>query len=467
MWEHYYSAFQIDEVLTQLAEQQPAARVVAGATDLILEMERGTRTGIHTLIDISRIPGLDTISIDDEGVIHLGALVTHNACAASSLLQQRALPLAQACWSVGSPQIRNRGTIAGNVITASPANDTITPLMALGARVRLRSLRGERIVTLNDFYLGVRRTVMAPDEMLVEIEFPALPSNSRGIYVKNALRKAQAISVVNLAMVITFDGERIAHATLTAGAVAPTIIHLPSAEGYLAGKTLTAEVITKAGELAGEDVRPISDIRSTANYRAHITAVLARRALERLSKAPAESGVPAQPIQLKTAFSQPAFRSGLLDGRPISTSINGKLYEFSSGRGKTLARLLREEAGLMGTKIGCGEGECGACTIIMDGMAVMSCLVPAERADGAEILTVEGLVQPDGGLHPMQQAFIDEGAVQCGYCTPGFLMSSVKLLEEKAHPSYEEIQQAISGNLCRCTGYYKIISAVEKAAAAR
>ena len=151
--------------------------------------------------------------------------------------------------------------------------------------------------------------------------------------------------------------------------------------------------------------------------------------------------------------------------RLFKLKVNGREYQVEAPADITLLELLREYLGLTGTKEGCGKGECGACTVLLDGQAVNSCLIPAAKAEGAEVLTIEGLAAPDGQLHPLQEAFITEGAVQCGFCTPGMILSAKALLDNNPHPGREEIKGALAGNLCRCTGYAKIIKAVEKAAA--
>lgn len=475
MWHDYLNAISIPEVLASLNEKGEHARIVAGATDLILELERGVRKGINTLIDITRIPGLDQIDLDEDGVIHLGPLVTHNHCVASKLIRERAYPLARAAWEVGAPQIRNRGTVAGNLITASPANDTITPLMALDASVTLAHVGGERKVSLSDFYTGVRKTIMRPDEMLIDISFPSMKIDQRGTFIKLALRRAQAISLINIALILTLKRDIITTASITLGAVAPTIIHVPEAEAFLTGQSLTDKVISRAAELSMNTSRPIDDLRSSASYRRETVRVITARGLRSIRDKTEREGFPRDPVLLwgseKSNHELTNSTKTMKANHPvesqrkaiIQTTINDKEYLFTSGYDKTLLRLLREEGALTGTKEGCAEGECGACTIFLDGKAVMSCLVPAPRAHNAKIVTIEGLASEDQ-LHPVQQAFIDDGAVQCGYCTPGFIMSAAKLLEEFPHPTKDEISQSITGNLCRCTGYYKIVKAIEDAA---
>ena len=474
MWHTYINATTIEEVLKILNEQEERARIVAGGTDLILELERGVRKGIETVVDITRVPNLDQITLDADDIIHLGALVTHNQCVESELIRARAYPLARAAWEVGAPQIRNRGTIAGNLITASPANDTITPLVALGASVTLQSRHGSHSVPLKDFYVGVRKTVMQPDEMLVDISFPAMTSTQRGTFIKLALRRAQAISLVDVAIITDLEADTVRSASITLGSVAPTILHADEAEKYITGKLLSDEVIAETARLAMNAAKPIDDVRGSAAYRSEMVRVCTLRGLRSIRQGEEQAGMPSDPVLLwgneSLESTVPALHQS--PASPIETIVNGKKYSVSSGYEKTLLRFLREDIGLIGTKEGCAEGECGACTIFLDGKAVMACLVPAPRAHNGEIITIEGLSSPlpagEGAgvrekLHPVQEAFVQHGAVQCGYCTPGFIMSAAKLLEEKEHPTRGEIEQAITGNLCRCTGYYKIVQAIEDA----
>src|SRR6266700_1695458 len=255
MWQNYLQPGSLEEALELLHQLNGQARVVAGGTDVLVELQRGVKP-TRTLIDISAIHDLKYIRHEGE-YLFLGALATHNDVVASAACVEHALPLAQACWEVGAPQIRARATLAGNVVTASPANDTITPLMAL-----------------HDFYPGVRRTLLKPNELLREIRVPAMTGSQRGLFLKLGLRRAQAISVINVALVLTFAGEQISDARITLGSLAPTIVHASTAEAYLKGKTLDAAVCEEAGRLANEDVTPIDDIRGSARYRRATLAAL-------------------------------------------------------------------------------------------------------------------------------------------------------------------------------------------------
>jgi carbon-monoxide dehydrogenase medium subunit len=462
MWQTYHQVTTIDQALHLLHDHQANARIMAGGTDLLLELERGIRHA-DVIIDITRLADLADITFSD-GKISIGALVTHNQVVANPAIIAHALPLAQASWEIGAPQIRNRATVVGNIITASPANDTITPLMALGASVSLASTSGVREIPLSEFYTGYRQTVMRPDELLTHVHFPAMTPSSRGIFIKLGLRKAQAISVINVALVLDFNpDDTIKTAMITLGCVAPTIISLPQVAQSLIGQALTADLIRQTALMCASIPTPIDDIRAPAGYRTEMIGVLVARGLRALMTNTQADTYPKNPAMLwGNAGNNPSLTqtSTISAENPvIETTINGKSHTFTTGHDKTLLRFLREDAQLIGTKEGCAEGECGACTVFLDGAAVMSCMVGAPRAHHAKIVTVEGLGDGDH-LHPIQSAFIEQGAVQCGYCTPGFIMSGAKLLDEHPAPTHDQILQSISGNLCRCTGYYAIINAI-------
>jgi carbon-monoxide dehydrogenase medium subunit len=365
MWQTYYTPTSVEEALRLLAEHGPEARIVAGGTDLLVELQRGDRQA-RVLIDVTRIGGLDRVRRDDAGLIHVGPTVTHNLAVASDLLVERGFPLALACWWVGTPQLRNRGTIAGNLVTASPANDTITALWALDARLTLRSVQGERILSFGDFYQGVRQTELAPDEMVTDIAFPALAPNQRGTFAKLALRRTHAIAVVNAAALLTFDpsnNDVVTQARITLGSVAPTIIRAPEAEGALVGAALSEERIAEAADLAVQATACIDDIRAGAAYRRETVGVLVRRALTALRDGAERVEFPPAPPLLRgrTAGRFPRLAGKTVRHRdggpePIECAVNGENVVVQGAGGKTLLGMLREDLGLTGTKEGCDRG---------------------------------------------------------------------------------------------------------------
>lgn len=439
----------VAEALTLLAEHGTNAKLIAGGSDLILEFARQQHPDVHTLIDLTGITGAATIDVGTDRFV-IGMLVTHNEIVGSRDIWEYARPLAEACWEIGSPQLRNRATVVGNIATASPANDTITALRVLDAEVQLSSVRGTRSVSLADFHIGVRITVMEPDELITAISFRKLRPSERGVFVKAGLRAAQAISVVHAALVVDVEDGVVTAAKIALGSVAPTITEAPV--DHLIGGPLSDDAIAATASACEASVRPIDDVRATAEYRSDAVRIVVERGLGALRS---ERPIPTTPVLLS--------ESGTAYGSGSRTTVNGVELGVQGAAGLTLLDWLRDVAGenLTGTKEGCAEGECGACTVRMNGAAVMSCLVPAASATGSEIVTVEGIGSEE--LHPVQRAFIDTFAVQCGYCIPGFIVAGASLLEEVPRPTPEQAVEALAGNLCRCTGYYKIIDAIVQA----
>jgi xanthine dehydrogenase iron-sulfur cluster and FAD-binding subunit A len=460
--DRYERPASIGEVLTLLDLHQESARVIAGGSDLLLEMQRKVRD-VAVLIDLSAIEGLDAIS-HDNGHIIIGPMTTHRAIVDSDVIQRHGLPLAQASLEVGSAQLRNRATVAGNLITASPANDTISALLALDASVTLASARGTRVVPLSGFYLGVRRTVMQPNEFLTQISFPALTDSDQGIFAKIGLRSAQAISVVHGAAVISTSRSKVQHARIALGSVAPVVVLIEAAE-LLNGHGLTDEVIAACAAAAADEVQPISDVRATAEYRSSMVAVAVSRMLHCLKDGAERDAWPDRVITLDNATASsnlPPMSSGA--GDQITMTINGVPTTGVGSCDTLLLDWIRENATtetgtpLTGTKEGCGEGECGACTVHMDGRAVLSCLVSAAAAAGSQVVTIEGLGSPTD--RRVQSELVSFGGVQCGYCTPGFVMCASSLVSEHRHLNSDEVRDGLSGNICRCTGYESIVDAL-------
>ncbi len=482
----YEAPATLEAALGLLAAHGPAARPVAGGTDLLVELDRGARPGVEVLVDLGRIPGLADLTVASDHLL-LGALVTHNQVVATTAAWERATPLAQACWEVGSPQLRNRATVAGNLITASPANDSISALLALGAEVRLTSAAGARTLTVDDFVTGFRTTALAPGELVTAVRVPTLGPRQRAVFVKLGLRRAQAISVVHLAAVVTFGptgsdpteplpagptDAPVADLRLAVGSVAATVVLVPGAADAVRGAPLTPESAAAAAEALRGAIHPIDDLRGTAGYRLSTAATMTARALAALAAGAELAHRPADPPRLwRPGFTGcyptgPDRAASIDDTSPITTTVNGYPVRGGGAASATLLDWLREHAGTNGVKEGCAEGECGACTVHLDGAAVMSCLVPAGRAQGAEVTTVEGLAPDTGLLSPVQEAYVACGAVQCGFCTPGLLMATAALLEEHPRPTPAQVEAGLAGNLCRCTGYGAIHRAVQSAAGA-
>lgn len=278
----YYAPRSLKEALSLLDNRRGEAKVLAGGTDLMVQMKDG-RARPAVIIDVKNIPELNRLERDEDGTLHIGAAVPLSKIVAFPPVKERFGILYQACSLIGSVQIRNRGTVGGNICNAAPSADTAPPLLCLGAKAILAQSRGTRVVPLESFFCGPGQTAMARNELLVRIEIPAPPTLSAGCYLRLTPREEMDISVAGVASFLVFAKPKnlCQEVRIALGAVAPTPIRAPQAEAILSGRVLTEAAIEEAAERAAEVTLPISDVRGSAEYRREIVKVLTGRTLKK------------------------------------------------------------------------------------------------------------------------------------------------------------------------------------------
>lgn len=273
----YHRPRTVDEAL-RLFDSHPSARFVAGGTDLVTRVCRGIETP-DVLVSLRNVAELVGVEIGPE--IRIGAATPLSDVLAHPVVHERLPALAEAIAAMGSVQIRNVGTIGGNLCHASPCADTAPPLMVLCARVRLRGPTGTREIGVEDFFLGPGRTRLGPAEILTAVLVPPPGANARSAFLKKT-RVAMDLALASVAALLEMDGDRCLRARFAAGAVAPTPLRLRRVEAVIEGARLTPELLRAAQSVAHDEIAPITDVRASAEYRREIVGVLARRAAERI-----------------------------------------------------------------------------------------------------------------------------------------------------------------------------------------
>lgn len=263
-----------------LAEHGPSAKLLAGGTDLLVDLKFASRAPA-VLVDISRAQDLKGITVTDDG-LRIGALATHTEIMRSPVIRDMFPALVNAAHTVGAVQTRNLGTLGGNLTTCVPSMDSGPTLVALDALVTVASADGRRQIPLADFFVAPRKTILKANELLVEVIIPRRNFNKPTEFLKFGLRQGQALALVNVAVSLWVDGVKqvFVEPRIALGAVAPTVIRAPRAETYLAGRAITPAAMAEAGAIAASEAKPISDFRASAEYRRELVAVLTKRALE-------------------------------------------------------------------------------------------------------------------------------------------------------------------------------------------
>lgn len=462
----YFQPSTVGEAIALLTEHGRGARLLAGGTDLIVQMKM-ERLAPECLIDIHKIPDLDEVEPQSDG-LRIGARTRIWDIANDPEVRAGYTALAEACASFSTTQIQSMGTVGGNLCNGSPASDSAPPLIAFDTDALLESSSGQRKLPLEEFFLAPGQTALGEGEMLVGLAIPR-PGPGTGSAFLKVSRVHADIAKANAAAALVRADDRIVDCRLVFGSVAPRPVRARRAETLLKGKAFHADLIADAAEAAAEEVAPIDDVRSTAWYRRQVVRAMAHDALglawERAAQhGTADSGQHRKQPGDRRSHPRPdpgsSLRVSATGHHPIELVVNGVRRPLTVAPNDLLLNVLRERLELTGTKYGCGIGECSTCTVELNGELVLSCLVLAISANGGEVVTVEGLQGPNGELDALQEAFITHAASQCGYCTPGMLMTAKRLLQDNANPTEDQVRDYLKGNVCRCTGYASIVRAV-------
>ena len=445
----------IAEAVAHLRAHGDDAKILAGGQSLVPMLALRLTRFAH-LIDLARIEALHGISVVG-GRLRVGAMTPQCSLIDHPLVEANAPLLARAAPHIGHFQIRNRGTVGGNLAHGDPASEL--PAVALALDAVFETDRRE--IAAADFFVDTWTTALADDELLVAVHVPIWTGDVRAAVDEIARRSGDFALAGAVAQVAIVD-DRVERCAVALFGVGATPHRLAEAEGAIvtAGSLDAAEAVC---ERATRDLDPNDDIHATSDQRRHLARVALRRAFAQL-EASAPSGVEASK-RASGATPRLARRTAAWSGTvgDIELVVNGECRTGRADARTTLADFVRDELGLTGTHLGCEHGVCGSCTVLLDGAAVRSCLVFAAQAGGCELTTIEGIGPAPGELGPIQQAFMECHGLQCGFCTPGFVISITAFLDDCPEPTDEEIMTALGGNLCRCTGYQGIVAATHRA----
>jgi 2-furoyl-CoA dehydrogenase FAD binding subunit len=461
----------VADAVAALGSAGDDCKVLAGGQSLVpvLAMRLGRPA---VLVDINAVAGLDELSISADA-LYVGAAVRqrraeHATPAAAVPLLGLALP-----W-VGHRELRSRGTVCGSLAHADPAAELPAIAVCLDATLDIAGPSVRRAVSARDFFTGPMTTSLGPDELLLGARFPAARPGDGFGFAELARRHGDfALAGVVTHVTRALSGD-VQAATLSAFGISgrPVVRDVTDVLAAVAADPDLVRALTPPmSALADELVDTPGDMHASTSYRRRLFTHLAARELAHAYTEAARADPVREPTGVRPSpggsgtSSAPTRTCEASQDAVTRMTVNGKQVTVKAPPRMTLADALRDRLGLKGTHLGCEHGICGMCTVLVDGEAARSCLLFACQLDGADVLTVEGLGRP-GELHPLQQAFGRHHALQCGFCTPGFLLSAYDLLRHRPGVAEEELAGELSGVLCRCTGYRNILAAVADAARA-